>query len=102
MPSFISISELKNSKKNDAKSNFLLYTLTKNIILASSTLSTLNNRPVNITCSIPYCMSDTPEIAEYYCRIVPFRKDYVCGLTLFPSISDDLGRCDLGNNTKKL
>ena len=43
---------------------------------------------------------DTPEKEEYYCRTVPLRKDYICGLNLYPNVSqaDQYGRCDLGSN----
>ena len=57
----------------------------------------MNNRPLNISCSIPFCVDDEPGKYQYYCKTIfsILKNGFICG-TNPCGTSTAYGKCNLG------
>ncbi len=66
---------------------------------SGSVLNFTTNRPTNSNCALPYLVSYSPGIPQFYCKQFftsskPTKR--VCGLQNYPQVSSTLGVCKTG------
>lgn len=69
--------------------------------ITTGLMNITSNKPISMSCSIPYSFFVYPDLKEFYCKKVSIfhKKNLVCGLRDFPLLSEkqQVAGCTMGN-----